>query len=460
MDAPLQTQSFRFELPGLADAQRLAAVEAVRRLQQAGFTAYWAGGCVRDILLERHPKDYDVATLALPDQVAGLFPGSVEVGKAFGVVRAPVAEYIFEVATFRMDWEYVDGRRPRQVTFSDPVTDAQRRDFTINALFYDPLTSWVHDHVGGKADLDARLVRCVGDPAKRFGEDYLRMLRAVRFASTLEFRLDPSTAAAIRAAAANAGRISAERVREELTRIFLEATRPGDALRLLDEVGLLEALLPEIIPMKTQQQPPQFHPEGDVFEHTVAMLNLMNARDAVLAWSVLLHDVGKPATARQTPERIRFDGHDAEGARIARTILDRLRFSNDDIEAITQCVRSHMRFQDVQRMRQSTLRRMAGAPTFLTELELHRLDCLASHGDLQNHEFLRSFSESYTSQPVLPRPWISGHDIMGLGIPEGREVGLWHRRAYEAQLDQRFPDRETLLRWLEEEIAKQAPRRS
>jgi tRNA nucleotidyltransferase/poly(A) polymerase len=458
--APLQTLSFHFELPGEVDAQRRAAVEAVERLQRAGFTAFWAGGCVRDMLRGRPPKDYDIATLALPDQVVSLFPDSVEVGKSFGVVRVPLATHMFEVATFRMDWEYEDGRRPRHVTFSAPGTDAQRRDFTINALFYDPLTSTVYDHVGGKADLDARLVRCVGEPARRFAEDYLRMLRAVRFASTLDFRLDTSTATAIHTAAASASHISAERVREELTRILLEAARPGDALRLLDEVGLLDVLLPEITPMKKQQQPPQFHPEGDVFEHTVAMLNLMNARDAVLAWSVLLHDVGKPATARQAPDRIRFDGHDAEGGRIAQAILGRLRFSNDDIEAITHCVRSHMRFQDVQRMRQSTLRRLAGAPTFTTELELHRLDCLASHGGLENHEFLQRFARSFSDRPVLPRPWITGHDILRLGIPEGAEVGVWHRKAYEAQLEQRFPDRETLLRWIEREIAEATARRS
>ena len=435
-----------------AVAERRAAVELVRLLQSAGFTAFWAGGCVRDLLLQTPPKDYDIATNAVPDRVLALFPRGVAVGKAFGVVCVPAGDSAFEVATFRQDHAYRDGRLPESVTFSDPQTDACRRDFTINAMFYDPIAEQLHDCVHGQADLAARLVRCVGNPADRFREDRLRMLRAARFAAALDFALEPSTADAIRTQASAAGEISAERVRDELSRILLEARRPGDALRLLDELGLLGALIPEVAAMKGQEQPPEFHPEGDVFEHTVRMLNLMGTRSLRLAFSALLHDVGKPGAAHRAPDRIRFDGHAELGAETARAILRRLRFSNDDTDAIVTCVANHMRFQDVPRMRAATLRRMVGAPTFPVELELHRLDCLASHGGLEHYEQARRFAEELASQPALPKPWVTGHDILGMGVAGGPDVGRWHRAAYEAQLDQRFENRDALLAWLAEEV--------
>jgi poly(A) polymerase len=433
---------------------RELAARAVALLQEAGFTAYWAGGCVRDMLLGRQPADYDIATSATPDEVMDRFPSAVGVGKSFGVVRVPVQGTWFEVATFRRDHGSADGRRPEKVVFSDPRTDAGRRDFTINALFYDPVREQIHDFVGGQADLAARLLRCVGEPAQRFAEDHLRMLRAARFAATLDLRIHPDTATAVRRHAGLLPRISAERIRDELTRLLVEAPRAGQALRLLDALALLEVILPEVKAMQGQQQPPAFHPEGDVFEHTVAMLDRMEKPTLRLAYAVLLHDVGKPPTAQAAPDRIRFHGHASEGADMAAAILKRLRFSNADAQIITTCVRDHMRFMDVRKMRPSTLRRLLGRPTFALEMELHRLDCLASHGDLSNWTFLKEAAEALADEPVLPDPWITGRDIIEMGIPEGPEVGRWRRVAYDAQIENRFKTPGALRRWLHALIHK------
>ena len=431
---------------------RIHAVEAVRRLQAAGFEAYWAGGSVRDMLMGRTPKDYDIATAAHPDQVIALFPHATLVGKCFGVVRAPMGQDGFDIATFRKDHAYDDGRRPSGVTFSDAQTDARRRDFTINAVFYDPIADRYLDVVGGRRDMDNRLLRCVGDPAARFAEDYLRLLRAVRFTVVLELVMHPDTAAAIRAAAPSAAAISPERVRDELDRMLREAPRAGDAIRRLDELSLLDIVLPEVAAMKGQAQPPEFHPEGDVFTHTLIMLDRMHQPSRTLAWAVLLHDVGKPPTASCDGTRIRFNGHASEGARMAERILRRLRFSTRDTTAIVHLIHSHMRFQDVRQMRRSTLRRMVGGPYFDEELELHRLDCLASHGHLDHYQFATDFREALAREPALPEPWITGRDILSLGVPEGPAVGTWHTACYEAQLDGRFPDRQALLEWLRKEI--------
>jgi poly(A) polymerase len=434
------------------DRLREAAIAAVRRIQIAGHTAYWAGGCVRDLLCGRPPKDYDIATSALPDEILRLFPEAVAVGKSFGVVRAPIGEAVFEIATFRKDHAYRDGRHPEAVSFTDAETDARRRDFTINAMFYDPVAERVLDYAGGKADLAARLVRCVGVPAERLIEDHLRMLRAARFSATLDFTIDPETADAIRANAKRIAQISAERIQQELTRILIESHRPGDAVRLLDDLGLLRVILPEVAALKGQAQPPEFHPEGDVFEHTLLMLNRMEQRAAPLAYAVLLHDVGKPPTASLEQGRVRFPNHAGIGAGLAEAILRRLRLSSADVAAVSESIRNHMRFADVREMRPSTLRRMVGADTFDLELELHRLDCVASHGKLTNHDFLVQYRDQLRAEPVLPEPWVRGDDIIRLGIPEGPDVGRWRRLAYDAQLEKRFPDRTALLEWLALEI--------
>lgn len=433
---------------------------AVRHLTKAGFSALWAGGCVRDLIMGRDPKDFDIATSALPDQVEHLFPGAVSVGKSFGVVRVRVQAHEYEVATFRKDQAYLDGRHPEGVVFTDEQTDAQRRDFTVNALFLDPMTDTVHDYVGGQADLAARLIRAVGRPDDRFAEDHLRMMRAVRFAASLGFELDPATAAAIGRHAPQIAKVSAERIQQELTRILLEALRSGAAIELLQTVGLLPVILPEVSALRGQEQPPQFHPEGDVWTHTIMMLNAMRNPDLRLAYAVLLHDVGKPGTAKVVANRIRFDCHAGVGSVLAEEILKRLRLPNDDIAAIAFCIANHMRFMDVRRMRKATLRRLAGAPTFATELELHRLDCEASHGDMKNYDYLVEFQAACRAEPVLPKPWVTGHDILALGLVAGPEIGRWKQRAYDAQLEGLVENREAALAWLRRELSATARSRS
>lgn len=428
------------------------ALEIVRRLKAAGFIAYWAGGCVRDLILGRSAKDFDIATNAVPEVVMDLFPAAVAVGKSFGVVRVPVAGNWYEVATFRKDAEYRDGRHPSSITYSDPETDAQRRDFTVNALFYDPLEQQVLDFVDGSGDINRKVIRAVGVPADRFREDHLRMLRAVRFAATLGFVIEPATANAIRATAVRISLISAERIREELNRLLVEAKLAGDAIVLLSELGLLKMILPEVSAMQGVEQPPEYHPEGDVFQHTMIMLNQMQTEDYRLAWAVLLHDVGKPPTAQFKEGRWRFECHAKVGAEAALAILERLKFSCDDRDAIAFMVGNHMRFIDVKSMRRATLRRLVGAPTFLSEMELHRLDCASSHGDLENHEYLMEFRQKMDSEPVLPEPWVNGRDIIALGIPEGPDVGVWRKKAYDAQLEGTVADREALLEWLRLEM--------
>lgn len=444
---------------------RSRAVQAVQRLQQKGFIAYWAGGSVRDMIMEKRPSDYDIATDAKPDQVMALFPGSLTVGKQFAVVRAPLEGSWFEIATFRTDHSYRDGRRPESVSFSTPAEDAARRDFTINAIFYDPVTKRLHDFFNGQSDIEGKIVRSVGEAAKRIGEDHLRMLRAVRFASVLGFSLDPELRQAIQDYSDLSNCISAERVRDELTRIFLESRLAGKALRLLDDTGLLKVLLPEVVAMKGVDQPPRFHPEGDVFTHTALMLDIFGSRskgetgfsreqETVLAWSALLHDIGKPSCARHAKDRIRFHSHDAVGAEMATAILRRLRFPNSTLDAISHCIGNHMRFMHVQQMRAATLRRLLAAPTFPVELELHRLDCLASHGDTSNCDYLEKYQREYEAERELPTPWLNGNDIMAMGVPAGPEVGRWRSVAFDAQLDGRFDNRDELARWIEEEMHK------
>ncbi len=433
---------------------RSGALELVLRLRQAGFTAYWVGGCVRDILLGRLPKDYDIATNALPDQVLRIFPRGQAVGRAFGVILVPdPADRYVEVATFRQDHGMADGRHPQRVSFSDAQTDALRRDFTINAMFMDPVEENILDFVGGRDDLQQRLIRTVGEPRQRFEEDYLRLLRAIRFASTLQFTLEPATAAAIQLHAAGIRRVSADRIRIELTRLLLESPKAGDGVDELDRSELLGVILPEVGAMKGVAQPPQFHPEGDVWTHTRIMLNAMETNDPVLAWAVWLHDIGKPPTAAESDGRIRFDRHAAVGAEMADGILRRLRFSNKDREAIVTCIRGHMRFADVPRMRPARLRRWMAEPWFPVELELHRLDCLASHQKEDSRQQIEAIQRETARQPKLPDRWIRGTDLLNLGVPQGPEIGYWLREAYDAQLNGVADSRNELLDWLRKRIA-------
>ena len=436
-----------------------AALAIVQQLEKAGFQAYWVGGCVRDQLMGRVPKDYDVATNATPDQILAVFPNALAIGKTFGVIQVIIDGVPHDVATFRRDESYEDGRHPTAVAFTHAEEDARRRDFTINGLFYEPTSGRVIDYVDGQKDIAAHVIRTIGRPEQRFSEDALRMMRAIRFASTLGFSVAAETFSAIQAMASSLTKVSAERIQHELTLLLTESPRTGDGLKLLQKSGLLKFIIPEIEPMIGQEQPPEFHPEGDVFTHTVLMLNSMKSPSVPLAYAVLLHDIGKPSTAQNTVEpdgsrRWRFHGHAKTGAEIAERILRRLKLPARDIEAITHCVGHHMHFSEVQKMRKSTLRQFVGAPTFPIELELHRLDCLCSHGDLRHHAFLEKFLIEMQNEPVLPPPWITGHDILALGIPEGREVGVWHKKAYEGQLEGRFKSRDDLLVWLRSELTK------
>ena len=434
-----------------------AALEVATKLRDAGHQALYAGGCVRDRLMGRQAKDIDIATSALPDQVEALFPKTVAIGKAFGVIQVLHRGHPFEVATFRTDRDYTDGRRPDSIVFSTAEEDAKRRDFTVNGLFYDPFADRVIDYVGGVEDIRRRVIRAIGDPHARFAEDYLRMLRAVRFASVLEFAIDPETENAIRAHAPRITDIAAERVQQELTRLLTEAPRAGNGLRLLQRTGLLPVILPEITEMIGCEQPPEYHPEGDVFTHTGIMLDSLKHPTPVLAYATLLHDVGKPPTFEKIEQpdgtaKIRFHGHADVGARMTEAILERLRMPRQTIDDVTHCVRNHMRFGEVSRMKESTLRRLVGAPTFETELELHRVDCESSHGLTTNIEFLHTFVERLRSEPALPQPWVGGKDILALGVPSGPAVGRWLRLAYDAQLEGRQPDRDAMLAWLAQEI--------
>ena len=431
-----------------------AGCGVVRTLQEAGFPAYFAGGCVRDWILYRAPRDLDVATAATPEEIEALFSSTRPIGKAFGVVQVTVNGLSFDVATFRRDVGHSDGRRPDRVEFATAVEDARRRDFTINGLFYDPVADQVLDFVGGRQDIEEKTVRTIGDPAQRFAEDYLRMLRAARFATVLQYRIDPATEEAIRREAENLVHISAERIAEEITRILLEAPRAGEGFRLLRRLGLLRVVLPEVEALAGQAQPPQFHPEGDVFTHTTMMLDAMEHPTRTLALAVLLHDIAKPVTAATTTEpdgteRIRFNLHANIGATMSKEILTRLRLPKRHMEAVAHCVGNHMKFADVPHMRDATLRRLVGGRTFPVELELHRLDCLCSHNDLTIHEFLTAYLERLALTPALPKAWVNGNDVMALGVPEGRAVGDWLKRAYDAQLNQEFGNREELLAWLQ-----------
>ncbi len=437
---------------------RAGALELVLKLRDAGFEAYWVGGCVRDMLLQREPKDYDIATNALPDQVLALFPGGHAVGRAFGVILVPDSGKRFvEIATFREDHGTVDGRHPQRVSFSDARADAMRRDFTVNAMLMDPVTETILDYVGGRDDIARHLIRTVGDPQKRFEEDYLRLLRAIRFAATLQFAIEPATADAIKQYAPCITSVSADRIRIELTRLLLEAPRAGDGVDLLDQSGLLDAILPEVSAMKGVEQPPQFHPEGDVWTHTRIMLNTMQSDDLRLAWAVWLHDIGKPPTAAQIEGRIRFDRHAGVGADMADAILRRLRFANRDREIIVSCIRGHMRFADVPQMRPARLRRWMAQPEFPIELELHRLDCLASHKKDDIQKIIETIQHELANQVSLPERWIRGTDILELGLPPGPEIGYWLQEAYDAQLNGIADSRDNLLQWLRQQIAGRHP---
>jgi tRNA nucleotidyltransferase/poly(A) polymerase len=422
------------------------------RLRAAGHIAYFAGGCVRDLVRGQTPKDVDIATDARPEEVQKIFRRTYTVGAHFGVVVVLENDWQFEVATFRSDGAYLDGRHPVAVNFSSPEEDARRRDFTINGMFYDPPNDVVIDFVGGRQDLKARLVRAIGDPAQRFTEDRLRLLRAVRFAAVLDFEIEAATWEAIVRAAGTIGEISAERIRDELVRIFLSAhrTRGWD---LLDASGLMKQILPELEALKGCKQPPQFHPEGDVFQHTRLMLQLLpNDVSLPLILSVLFHDIGKPLTSSVDEKgRIRFNGHDRIGAEMTEGLMHRLRFSRAEIDATVEAVRQHMVFKDVPNMRIARLKRFMARPTFADELELHRVDCASSHGMLDNYEFLKRKQGEFSNEPIIPPPLVRGDDLIALGLKPGPNFGEILEAVETRQLEGALRNREEALAWVRQE---------
>ncbi len=406
---------------------RALALSVVHRLKAGGHTAYWAGGCVRDGLLGREPGDYDVATAAGPEQIQSYFPGSLAIGAKFGVILVRDGEAGVEVATFRREGEYRDGRRPSDVRFTDNAEqDAGRRDFTINGLFFDPVEEVYFDYVGGRDDLEAKLIRAIGDPDRRLGEDKLRMLRAVRFAARLGFSIEPKTRLAIERHAPEILEISAERIRDELNAMLTEGA-PRKAFTLLDETGLLEAVLPEAAKMRGVPQSPRHHREGDVWTHTLLLLKNLRDPTLTLAWGALLHDVGKPDMI-EFADRIRFHGHVEVGVKLAEDILTRLRFSNQQIERILALVANHMRFGHVTEMRIGRLKRFLQTDGFDEHMELHRLDCMASHGKLQNYDFVREKLAEIPEPELHPPRLVRGDDLIAAGYspsPAFQEMLEW-----------------------------------
>ena len=481
-----------------------AAFEIVRTLRDRGYQSYLVGGCVRDLLLGREPADYDVATDATPQQVMRVFTRTVEVGARFGVVLVPVSLIggqgsgergsgggshpgCIEVATFRNDGIYSDGRHPDQVSFSkDPREDVQRRDFTINGLMLDPLDGppqqasiglagdpgeppqqaniglagdpggKVLDFVGGREDLRRGVVRAIGDAKRRFQEDKLRLLRAIRFAARFGYEIEPRTFAAIHAYARDIRQVSKERVRDELTKMLTEG-RAKRAFELLDESSLLQQVLPEVARMKGVAQSPEYHPEGDVWIHTLLLLEMLPPDGSrTLAWGALLHDVGKPPTFRVAPDRIRFDGHVEIGVRMAEEICHRLRFSNHDTEQIAALVANHMRFADVEKMKESTFKRFARLPDFAEHLELHRLDCLGSHGRLALYDYTKEKLATLPEDEVFPAPLLTGNDLIAEGYSPGPLFSEILAAVEDTQLEGRLHDRDEAMEF----VRRQYPRAS
>jgi poly(A) polymerase len=442
-------------MPHTTKARDLAE-QICSKLRAHGHQAYLVGGCVRDLLLEREPEDFDVATDAVPGRVEELFPGSLMVGAQFGVVIVPGEAAQVEVATFRSDVGYSDGRHPDRVVYATtPQEDAKRRDFTINGMMMDPAAAEVLDFVGGREDLLRKVIRTIGDPRLRFAEDKLRLVRAVRFAARFGYTIEPATLTAIRELASQIAIVSAERLRNELTKILTEgAARRG--FELLDETGLLEILLPEVTKMKGVAQPPEFHPEGDVWIHTRMLLEKLPAGSSpTLAWGALLHDVGKPPTfapASKTGNRIRFDGHEEVGARMTEEICLRFRFSNEDADQIAKLVAGHMKFKDVLQMRPSTLKRFVRQPRFEEHLELHRMDCLSCHGLLGNWEFINKFLAETPPEQVRPQKLVTGEDLRSLGFQPGPLFKVILQSVEDAQLEGALRTREEALAYIRNEF--------
>ena len=426
------------------------AIEIVKILREGGFRAYWAGGSVRDLVMGHKPQDYDVATDARPEQVMKLFSKTVPVGVSFGVVKVIEDGFEFEVTTFRSDGRYIDGRHPAEVHYSDDREDAARRDFTINGMFYDPLKKEIIDYVEGRRDIAAGVIRAIGDPHERFEEDKLRLMRAVRFAARFGYVIEPKTEAALRDLAGQIHQISAERIRDELKKM-LTGPNPSDSIALLIQTGLMKTILPEVLAMAGVEQPKEFHPEGDVLTHTMLLLRNLDLPSFELALAALLHDIGKPPTF-SIRGRIRFDNHCEVGARMTEAICGRLRLSNEQTERVADLVRDHLRFKDVQQMRESTLKRFLRQPFFSDHLELHRLDCLASHGDLTNWEFCKKKLAELGPEEIRPKRLLTGDDLITMGYPPGPLFSKILTLLEDAQLEGSIKNRDEAIAWLRREF--------
>jgi len=424
------TQQNQFETHALYAPAR----SIVQTLSKAGFTTYFAGGCVRDMILNCPIKDIDIATSATPAQIMDLFPATKPVGEHFGVILVIVNKQSFEVATFRTDASYSDGRRPDSVRFSTPQQDALRRDFTINGLFYDPLSGRLIDYVQGQQDLQNASLRAIGRAHERFSEDYLRMLRAVRFACRFNFTIEQETADALETLSDNILKISSERIFAEIT-LMLQHPSRADSIRLMHKFGLLKHFLPEVAAMHGVPQPEQFHPEGDVLTHTLLALSYLRHPSIRCCWSMLLHDIGKPPTIT-FEDRIRFNNHHRIGAHMSYRVLKRLKAPTRFTQDVFECVDNHMNFMNVTRMRTAKLKRFLSRPTIVDELEQYRADCLASHGDISNYTFLQEKLAQFRAEQLRPEPFLSGKDLIALGFTPGPEFKTMLEQAYDLQLEE------------------------
>lgn len=425
------------------DGARRGALEIVRSLQNHGFRALWAGGCVRDMILGIAPQDYDIATNADLREVVGIFPDAREVGAHFGVAVLHLGDHFYEVARFRKDIGYSDGRHPDRVEFTDEAEDARRRDFTVNGMFYDPVADQVIDHVGGKADLDQKLIRTIGEPRARFEEDKLRLLRAIRFGCRLGWEIEEATRQSICQLSGGILSVSWERIRGEMGKILTEGGA-SRGMRWLIDWGLMAQIIPEVLEMDGVEQPPEYHPEGDVLTHTLMMLDLLEKPSIELAMATLLHDVGKPRTF-EVLDRIRFNNHVSVGAEMAKEICGRLRFSSDQTDQIVSLVSEHHRFVNVRQMRRAKLVRFLRDPHFDNHLALHRVDCLSSHGKMDNYDFCKRELESLAPEALRPRALINGHDLVTLGYEPGPGFKAVLTRIEDAQIEGLIGNREEAL---------------
>jgi putative nucleotidyltransferase with HDIG domain len=431
----------------MAVSTRAQAISIVQQLRAAGYESFLAGGCVRDMLLHKEPQDYDIATSARPEDVQRIFPSTVPVGAQFGVILVIIDGAHFEVATFRHDGPYLDGRRPSSVRYGSLEEDIQRRDFTINGMVYDPLADRVIDLVGGQDDLRRGIVRAIGDPQARFEEDRLRMIRAVRFAASLGFEIDPPTFAAVKNLAPSIVAISWERIGDEITRILIEGSAQR-GFELLDRSGLLPIILPEIVAMKGTAQSPDYHPEGDVFTHTLLLLRHLDSPSETLAYGCLLHDVAKPICIRQEGGRITFYGHTEQGAEMAEAILKRLKRGRAVWERVAYLVRNHLRLVQAPQMRLSTLKRFLREDGVEELLELARIDALSSNGDLSYYRFCQERRGELTEKEIRPEPLVRGGDLIELGFKPGPQFKDILRQVEDAQLGGELHSRDQAIEWI------------